>query len=117
VDLNLAAAKHAEWKIRFFKAIAGKMNFDQPSVAADDCCELGVWLHGAAGAKYGHLPSYTCCVSEHAAFHVEAGKIAAAINARRYDDASDMMSPGKHYAKASLAVKSAILALKAETGL
>ena len=45
-------------------------------------CELGTWLHGKAKSQIGHLASYVECVQKHAAFHVEAGKVAAIINAK-----------------------------------
>jgi len=117
MDLSQAVAKHSEWKIKFFKAISSKEKLDALTIAKDNCCELGKWLHGEAKGKYSTLPGYRTCVAGHAAFHVEAGKVATTINAGRFDEASDMMNAGRPYAKASSAVGAAIMQLKTEAGL
>jgi hypothetical protein len=117
MDLSQAVVKHSEWKIKFVKAIAGKEKLDAATIGKDNCCELGKWLHGEAKASYAALAGYRCCVTNHAAFHVEAGKVATTINAGRYDEASAMMGAGKPYAKASSAVGAAIMQLKGEARL
>ncbi len=48
MDLDQAVAKHAEWKVKFRKAISAKEQLDTASIAKDNCCELGKWLHGEA---------------------------------------------------------------------
>lgn len=116
MDLNQAIEKHAEWKVKFRNAITKKESMDADTISKDNCCELGKWLHGDAKARYGALHSYAECVSKHAAFHVEAGKIARIINAKQYEQAEQMLNGGNGYAHASSAVGVAINHLKKEIG-
>jgi methyl-accepting chemotaxis protein len=115
MDLNEAIKKHTEWKIKFRTAIAAKETMDAETTSKDNCCELGKWLHGEAKTKYGKLSSYKECVAAHAAFHVEAGKVAKAINAKKYAEAEAIIDTS--FQKASSAVGAAVMQLKKEAGL
>ena len=117
MDLNEAVGKHAEWKLKFRKAIAGQETMDAETISKDNCCELGKWLHGEAKTKHGKFSSYTECVTKHAAFHVEAGKVAKAINAKKYAEAEAMLGSGTSYITASSVVGLAVMHLKKEAGL
>lgn len=117
MDLNQAIEKHAEWKMKFRKAITDHATMDVDTISKDNCCELGKWLHGEAKGKFNALASYTDCVSKHAAFHVEAGKVAKAINAKNFAEAETMISGNTQYAAASNAVGVAIMKLRKESGL
>ena len=117
MDLNQAIAKHVEWKLTFRGAIANQESVDAESIFKDDGCELGQWLHGEARTRFATLASYSACVAQHAAFHVEAGKVAGIINARQFLDAEAMLAGDTPYARASTAVCSAIIRLKIEAGL
>lgn len=117
MDLNEAVGKHAEWKLKFRKAIAEHATMDAETIAKDNCCELGKWLHGEAKAKLGNFSSYAECIAKHAAFHTEAGKVAKAINAKSYIEAESMISSDTAYLAASSAVGLAIMHLKKEAGL
>jgi len=117
MDLSKAIDAHGEWKVKFRQAINGKERLDAVTIAADNCCNLGQWLHGEAKTKFGHLKSYAECVDKHAAFHKSAGNVAQTINAKKYAEAESMISVGSDYLKASVAVSGAIFALKKETGL
>jgi hypothetical protein len=117
MDLGHALTRHAEWKLTFRAAIARRLAVDADAVAADRCCELGRWLHGDANARYARLGTYAACVTRHAAFHVEAGKVARTINARQYAEAEAMLGAGTPYAAASSAVGAAIIGLKKEATL
>ena len=117
MDLSKAIEAHGEWKVKFRQAINGKESLDAATIAADDRCNLGKWLHGEAKTKFANLKSYAECVAMHAAFHKCAGNVAQAINARKYAEAQSMIGVGSDYLKASVAVSGAIFALKKETGL
>jgi methyl-accepting chemotaxis protein len=117
MDLEHAVQKHAEWKLRFRSAIARHETLDAASIGRDDCCDLGKWLHGEARRRFGSLQSHATCLSRHAAFHAEAGKVAQAVNARHYDTAEALMDADSGYVAASTAVGVAILRLKKEAGL
>ncbi|MBS0249196.1 MAG: CZB domain-containing protein [Proteobacteria bacterium] len=113
-DINLDAAidKHAEWKVKLRRAISNQEQLDAATITKDDCCQLGQWLHGDGKSRYGSSGEFEKLKALHRSFHAEAGRIAALINERRYDEAEKALSNGKAYAKASDTVISAIMALK-----
>ena len=117
MDLNTAIQKHAEWKTKFRSAIAKQEQMDAATISKDNCCELGKWLHAEAKTQFGKLASHGECVQKHAAFHVEAGKIATVINAKKYAEAEAMLNNGTNYAQASSQVGVAIMHLKKEANL
>ncbi|NOT98531.1 MAG: CZB domain-containing protein [Sideroxydans sp.] len=114
MDLDLAIQSHSGWKIKFRTAISKKEVMDAMTIAKDNCCELGKWLHGEGKAQLGSLNCYADCVAKHAAFHIEAGKVANMINAKKFNDAQTMIDANTPYAKASLAAINAIMKLKLE---
>lgn len=117
MDLDYAVKAHGEWKVKFRAAISAKQKLDAASISKDNACPLGQWLHGEAKAKYAGLKSYSRCLADHAAFHREAGKIAAAINSAQYAQAEAMLAGGTPYATASSNVGVAILQLRKEAQL
>jgi len=112
MDLDKAGHAHAEWKVKLRVAISKQEKLDAATIAKDNCCPLGQWLHGDAKSRYGSHPAYRDCVPKHAAFHREAGAVALAINAQEYARATGMLEAGTAYAAASSAVGSSILGLK-----
>lgn len=117
MDLDLAVVRHTEWKTRLLAAISNNETLDTATIAKDTCCDLGKWLHGDAKTRFGALTSHANCVAQHARFHIEASKVAAAINTRKYTDAQTMLGPGTAYSYASSAVQVAISNLKTQAGL
>lgn len=111
MDLEKAIGKHAEWKMKFRNAISKHEAMDAATIAKDNCCELGEWLHGEGKIKYGHLASLGICLQQHATFHSEAGKVASVINAGRYAEAETMLGGGTTYSVASSNVAVAIVHL------
>jgi methyl-accepting chemotaxis protein len=117
MDLNSAIQKHAEWKTRFRKAISGQETMDAATIAKGNCCELGQWLHGDGKRQFSKLPAHGTCVQMHAAFHVEASKVAKAINDKKFAVAESMLDTSTPYGKASSSVATAILQLKKAAAL
>jgi hypothetical protein len=114
MNLDDAVQKHTEWKTKLRGAIAKKEKLDAATIAKDNCCELGKWLYGDAKAQFSALASHGECVGKHKQFHIEAGKVASAINAGKYVEAEGMLNAGTPYANASSAVGVAIMRLKKE---
>lgn len=114
MDLDHAIQKHSEWRIKFRSAISKHETVDTGNIAHDDGCEFGKWLHGEARTKFGKLGSYSECLSKHAAFHLEASKVAVAINQKKYAEAEQMIGNNTPYTSASTAIAGAILKLKKE---
>lgn len=117
MDLQEAIRAHSDWKTKLRGAISAKSQLDVATIARDDCCLLGKWLHGESRPTFGPLASHQACVKKHALFHQEASKVAAAINKGQYDLAQSMLETGKPYAAASNEVVFAIGALKREAKL
>lgn len=103
--------------MKFRAAIKKQQVMDVKNISKDNCCDLGIWLHGNAQAKFGRLASLTDCVTKHAEFHTEAGRVAEAINAKQYTTAEAMLGEGTAYDEASKAVNIAIMQLKKEACL
>ncbi len=89
---------------------------DAVAIAKDNHCEVGKWLRGEAREVHGQRASYGRCFKSHAAFHVEAGRVAAAINAHRKDEAEKMLAPDSRFSQASKDVSLALVELKNEIG-
>ena len=112
MNLDVAIQKHTEWRMKFRTAMQTKETMDAVTIGKDDCCELGKWLHGDGRKECGGLSTFEPCLAAHKAFHVEAGKVAAAINAKKYVEAEQMIGSGSAYLKASTVTGGAILKLK-----
>jgi methyl-accepting chemotaxis protein len=115
MDLDIAIQKHAEWKFKFRAAIHNNEHLDASAISKDNHCEFGKWMHGEAKLQFGQIASFARCLADHAAFHLEAGKVAAAINAKKAEEAEKMMDPGTPYSEASRRVGIAIIELKNAT--
>ena len=114
MNLDVAIQKHTEWRMKFRKAMMTKETMDAATIGKDNCCELGKWLYGEGKKAYGKLKTFADCLEAHKAFHVEAGKVAAAINAKMFAEAAQMIGSGSAYLKASTVTGGAILKLKQE---
>jgi methyl-accepting chemotaxis protein len=116
MDLNEAIQKHAQWKFRFHQALLTNEPMDANTISKDNQCEFGKWLHGEAKALHGQRKAYAHCVALHAAFHIEAGKVATTINAHRKDEAERMLAKESPFSEASKAVAVSLIELQNEIG-
>lgn len=117
MDLEKAISAHARWRMKFRSAMSKQEQLDVATIAKDNCCELGLWLHGEAKRDYGSLDAYKGLVAKHAAFHAEASKVASVINAKRYIDADRMMATSSPFIAASSEVGIAAVRMKQEAKL
>lgn len=117
MDLEAAIRKHEEWKTRFVAAMTQRLMMDPVIIGKDNYCQLGKWFHGEGKMKFGNLRSYADCLSSHELFHVEAAKVAQAINAKNYAEAQNMLGDGSSLTNASLEVARALVKFKEEAKL
>lgn len=117
MNLDEAVQKHAEWKMKFRGAIAKKDQMDAATISKDNCCVVGQWLHGEGRNRWGSKPEFQRALDKHRAFHAEAGKVAALINAGNYAQAEAALGGGTSYASASGEVGVALMAFKRAAGL
>lgn len=114
MNLDSAIQKHMEWKVKFRTAISKQEQMDAVTIGKDNCCELGKWLHGEGKTHCRNLASYATTLSKHAAFHVEAGKIAITINAKKYTEAEAMLAGSSPFSTISSEVGILLMRLKKE---
>ncbi|MDO9161278.1 MAG: methyl-accepting chemotaxis protein [Methylococcaceae bacterium] len=112
INFDDVLEKHSAWKVKLRAAITQKEELDAATISKDNCCDFGKWLYGDAKAQVGQRASFTECVAKHAAFHVEAGKIANTINAKKYQEADRMLAGGSPFSNASNDVGIAVMRLK-----
>lgn len=106
---------HVYWTTQLRFAMTDNGTLDVSTIAKDNCCGLGEWLH----VKHAHLrntdhPAYHDCVAKHAAFHVEASKIAELINSRRFADARQLFDCTSKFDHSYNAAAMAFIRLKKE---
>lgn len=46
MNLDTAVQTHALWNTKLRNAISKREQMDLITLSRDDCCELGIWLHG-----------------------------------------------------------------------
>ncbi|MCK9637347.1 MAG: CZB domain-containing protein [Methylobacter tundripaludum] len=114
MNLDSAIQKHMDWKVKFRTAISKQEQMDSVTISKDNCCDLGKWLHEEGKTQCSTLPSYATVLNKHAAFHVEAGKVASAINAKKYTEAETMLDGGSAFTTVSGEVGIALMRLKKE---
>jgi Chemoreceptor zinc-binding domain len=112
MNLEESVKKHTEWKLKFRAAIAGQEQMDVGTIGRDNACPLGQWLHGDGKATCGSRPEFQRAFDAHRKFHVEAGKVASLINAKKYGEAERLIDSDTDYATASQVVGVALMALK-----
>ena len=115
-SLESAIAAHANWKIKLRKAAETRQHLDAGTIARDDACDLGKWLHGEGGRQHSHLPAFSGLVTQHRAFHQAAGRVADTINSGETEKASRMLANNTPFTKATGEVIKAIQALRREMG-
>jgi hypothetical protein len=115
MDLDNALAEHVQWKLKLHDAAKRAECLDVAAISTDNACPLGQWLHGEAHDKYGSLSSYWECVTAHAMFHKQAGKLAAQVNQGKFSEQT--MSDDSPFGEASVLIATAITRLQKDAKL
>ena len=110
-DHDEALKTHQQYSITLRNAILRKLTLDADTLRRDDCCHLGEWLRGPGGQRWTHQPAFAELVKHHRAFHLEAGKVADAINARRMAEAQAMLEGGHEFHHAARGFMAALQGL------
>ncbi|OIN91957.1 MAG: hypothetical protein AUJ20_09090 [Comamonadaceae bacterium CG1_02_60_18] len=101
LDFDQVINAHAQWKTKFRTAITHQEQLKAETIARDDACELGKWIYSEGKAALGQSGDFAKLVTEHKHFHRSAGDVAHVINQRRFDAATDMISPRSTFTQAS----------------
>jgi len=110
-DHDEALKTHQQYSITLRNAILRKLSLDADNLRRDDCCQLGEWLRGPGGQHSAHKTGFTELVRHHREFHLEAGKVADAINSKRMSEAQAMLEPGQSFYHAARGFMSSLQAL------
>ena len=104
--LKSAIAAHSAWTARLKAAVInGTLDVSIGTIRADNQCQFGKWLHGAAiSAAEGQAENYRQARQLHARFHEEASKVAQLALAGQKEAAGQAMGPASEYAKTSAAL-------------
>jgi hypothetical protein len=114
INLENAIKAHADWKSKLRSAAMHNEQLDANTISQDNCCELGKWLHGPGGSRFGGKPSFVNLIAAHANFHTEAAKVARTINQGDGARGEKMLDSGTDFAQASAEVGRLIIQLKGE---
>jgi len=112
LDVDKVIAAHGQWKTKFRAAISRHEQLDADTIARDDCCELGKWIHGPIKLRLDKHPRFTELLRGHQGFHQEAGNIAKIINQKHFEKAAALLEYGSPFARASTEVTRMLGALK-----
>jgi methyl-accepting chemotaxis protein len=113
INLDNAIKAHAEWRNKLKAAGTKHEKIDAETIGSDDCCEMGKWLHRKGGSQFGSRPIFVDLIAGHKTFHVEAGKVARAVN-QGGGDVDAMLGSGTPFSAASNEVGRLIVQLKRE---
>ncbi len=112
MNFESAMDAHLKWKVRLRTFIDnGTENLDTATVAKDNVCDLGKWLHGE-GAQYRSDPAYAPLLTEHANFHQCAAAVVKKARDGHKDAAVAMLEARTPFAEASTRTVSAIRKLR-----
>lgn len=106
LNFMTAIDAHMKWKTRLESQIHGDSQEDLQAeiVSRDDACQLGQWIHGIGGERFGGLDIFKDMKAQHAHFHACAGRVLTATRNGRAEDALHMLQQGE-YVRASERVK------------
>jgi hypothetical protein len=112
--MYLDSANRLDLILKSRKCIANQPSLNPYIIGKDNCCELGEWLYGEGKSHYGDLKSYFDIVDNHAAFHLEARKIALATRKKSRLEVAAMMMDGSVFSILVLQIAQSIDHLKRE---
>ncbi len=106
LNFKSAIDAHMKWKVRLEHRIKDDNHekLQVEMVSRDDRCQLGQWIHGPGGERFGHLREFQEMKMEHARFHLSAGDVLACCLAGDKEGARDKLRAGD-YTRASERVK------------
>jgi methyl-accepting chemotaxis protein len=111
-SIEEALHKHADWKLKLRTAISTKEKLDAATITKDNCCDVGRWLYGEGKKRWSSSPELQNAIDAHKAFHQQAGRIAALVNAGKYSEAEAALGANSAYARASNELGTALIRLK-----
>jgi hypothetical protein len=118
MNFSAAIQAHANWKLRLAALCQGssREKIDIDSLAKDNVCELGKWLHGDC-RKYASDPKFQELVNTHAAFHRSAAAIAKMAGSGKAAEAeASINSRESEFGKISVQVVGLLMGFRGRYG-
>jgi hypothetical protein len=112
MDFEKAIQAHVQWKSKLAAYIAKPdHSLNSATIAKDNCCELGKWLHGE-GQMHSKSPEFAKLVADHARFHAAAADIVKRADAGQHVNEEVALGAHSEYAAASNTVVTELMRLK-----
>jgi methyl-accepting chemotaxis protein len=112
MDFDGAVAAHSAWKAKLGKYLRNPdKSLNAASIAMDDQCALGQWLHGE-GRKYSSDPEFSELKKEHANFHLAASNLVKRADLGENVSEDATLGANSPYAKLSSHVVQLIIKVK-----
>ena len=101
MDFSATVTSHIKW----LKDILYDMETNPDALAADtvardDVCEIGQWLH-AHQQEYGHIETFSTLLKAHADLHKAAADAIQLAHEGHYEEARLYLSPGGRFIEKS----------------
>ncbi len=115
IDYQQALQSHQKYIVDLRNAVLRKLTLEVDRYRRDDCCDLGAWIAGPGGQRYGRAPVFSELVRHHHELHQELGRAAEAVNQKRLDAASRLLESGQavhHASRATMAALKAVLQIR-----
>lgn len=112
MNFDDAIKSHSNWKMKLSTYIRNPdQSLKATEVGRDDVCQLGCWIHGD-GRSFASLPEYAALKAAHDRFHKAAAEIVRKADAGETVSSDIALSATSPYAKTSMEVVQAIMAMK-----
>ncbi|MGO9972737.1 MAG: methyl-accepting chemotaxis protein [Solirubrobacteraceae bacterium] len=110
-QLRAALSAHGSWKKKLASAIeAGKSEADPGTVALDDRCAFGQWLHQSISGEHRSSSHYQPVHELHEQFHKHAAEVLTLALSGRVSEARAAMGVGSSFAQTSSALTQQLIA-------
>ncbi len=112
MNFDESVAAHTRWKARLRAALDGVVEaLDPATVARDDACDLGRWIHGD-GDRYKALAEHQVLLAAHARFHQCAAEVVTKKALGMKAEAETLMANKGDFSRTSTETISAIMAMQ-----
>jgi hypothetical protein len=112
LNFKSAMEAHLKWKLRLKSIIDGNSSesLEVKTVARDDQCDLGKWIHSQGSDQFGNNPEFKSVVEAHAQFHRCAGHTLQLALDGKFNEADAELTNGD-FSRASLTVSRCLVRL------
>jgi hypothetical protein len=112
MNIDEAIGAHTRWKLKLSAYLLHPdHSLDPATVAQDQRCDLGQWIHGE-GRKYASLPEIKTLEADHARFHKAASNVVSKADSGQNVSLEIALGAHSEFASASTAIVTSLMAMK-----